>query len=175
MYAFSLRLTRKSLSLAAALLISAGLLAGPASAQGDAPPADGAQMIADATAAVWWNRTRFIDGLALSDEIRQQMDAVLAGHLEGADKATRAKQQKELGQALAAGEWDKALATVDALNTARAEAFSAQTRLKIDVLKMLEPNQRKALAENFPRLLDRPWVRPGRSQKAGGGARQRSR
>ena len=174
MYAFVPRPTRKSLSLAAALLLSAGLLAGPTSAQDTAPPSDQAQMIADATAAVWWNRTRFIDRLALSEELRQQMDTALAGHLEGADQKARAQQQKVLGQALAAGEWDKALATVDALNTARAEAFSAQTQLKIDVLKMLEPNQRKALAENFPRLLDRPWVRPGRSQKAGG-ARQRSR
>lgn len=175
MLSFSTRLARKSPALAA-LLLAAGLLAVPAGAQDAAPATDDAQVLADATAGIWWNRARFVDRLALSDEQRQQMDTLLAGHLEKADLTARAARQKELSQALVAGEWDKARGAVDALNSARAEAFSQQTELKIEVLALLESNQRKTLSEDFPRLIERPWLRPGRGgAKSNGGERQRQR
>ncbi|MEM1179433.1 MAG: hypothetical protein AAGM22_13870 [Acidobacteriota bacterium] len=141
----------------------------PHTAHAQAPAAD--NQAESATAKAWWNQTRFIDRLALTAEARQKMDALLTSHLASADAKARVESQEKLNAALLAGDWDAARTALGAVNDARTEGFTAQTELKIEVLQLLAPNQRKVIADDFPRLMSRPWVRPQREGAKAGGRR----
>ncbi|MEM8997233.1 MAG: hypothetical protein AAGF23_20790 [Acidobacteriota bacterium] len=143
----------------------------PVSSAAQAPAAEAEASPAAANA--WWNQSRYIERLALSADGRTQMDAALTAHLESTDPKARAETQAKLHGALLAGEWDAARAALDGVNTARNEAFADQTELKIEVLKLLSPEQRQVLANDFPRLIARPWVRPQRDGAKRGGRRLR--
>ncbi|MEO1088055.1 MAG: hypothetical protein AAFY88_27800, partial [Acidobacteriota bacterium] len=148
-------------SVSVPLLAVALTCALPVSSAAQAPAAEAAEA-SPAMANAWWNQARFIERLALSPDGRQQMDAILAEHLESADPKARAQTQAKLHEALLAGDWDAARAALDGVNTARTASFNDQTELKIEILKLLSSEQRQVIADNFPRLIARPWVKPQR-------------
>lgn len=113
-----------------------------------------------ALTGIWWNRPRMIRALALDAEQRAAMDVVLRDSLpERRELQGRLRDaQRAFGRAAVAGE---RLAAGQALgelaeHTAGLQRFEGQ--LKLQVLGHMRAEQREQLAENFPALLQRPWI-----------------
>src|SRR5262249_20080644 len=78
--------------------------------------------------------------------------------------AQRSAQQKQrepqqaLEQALSKGDWDAARKAAASVRDGVAAMWAAQTAVKIDVLALLDANQRQTVASTYPQLLRQPSV-----------------
>lgn len=108
----------------------------------------------------WWNEADLAGRLHLTEARRRQMDDMLrknlAGRRDGLEKSRDA--QKSFYEALEAGNLDAATSRLGAVETARASILHAELGLRLDVAKLLSPEQRKVLDQARPRLWRDRWV-----------------
>lgn len=150
------------------LLMSTTLCAPVAAAQTEENPAAGA---AEGSAPgpvaggarldrAWWNQQRFMEALALDEAQRGAMDRELLDHLatRRALAITAARQRRSLGSELTAGDWQGAEEAAAAVAAAHAALGREEAELTIAVARLLNDEQRRKVAAEFPHLLDRPLV-----------------
>jgi Spy/CpxP family protein refolding chaperone len=104
----------------------------------------------------WWNSPQMVETLSLSAEQREKMDAALAAYrrlVTGEGRETLAS----FHAALAAGDWDAARAGLKQLSERSAVQMQARGDLKLDVLRVLDDEQRALLVERYPGLLRQGW------------------
>lgn len=137
------------------LLLLTPLAAADAVAQTSARPAPSPGM--------WWNQPRFADGLGLTAEQRGDLDRLLEQHLAQRREAVETYQERrlELARAVSAGDWAEAREAGGRAAEAAAGLSRAETDLVVAVMQRLTPAQREEVAEEFPILLRRPWLRGG--------------
>jgi len=125
-------------------------------------------------ARIWWNQSRAVELLGLSDEQRKAMDALLIEHL--GHRRELAKEsfeiRKTLGDHLATGDW-KAAEKASADLGERASALArGDVDLTLAVVRLLRPEQRRTLDEELPMILRRPWLQGGVGMRPGRLGRQ---
>lgn len=122
---------------------------------------------------IWWNQDRFVEGLALTEEQRGKMDAVLEENVAGrrGQMEPYVEARRELGDALAAGDWKGAEAARGRLAELAAATSRSESDLLLAVAKLMSAEQRKKVQEEYPMIFSRPWIRGGVGM--GGGPRRR--
>lgn len=109
---------------------------------------------------IWWNQERYVEKLALSEEQREAMDRELVEHLRRRRElaAELTQKRRALGERLAAGDWKGCEVAATAVASAQAAFGRCEAELAIVVTKLLSDAQRRTVAAEFPRLLDRPLL-----------------
>lgn len=109
---------------------------------------------------IWWNQPRYITALGLEEGQRQRMDSLLEHHREGrAELMTDLQETRRMvGDAAAAGDFEKADAQREKLAEVAAELSRLETGLMVSVLELMSAEQRALLAEKFSGVLRRPWL-----------------
>lgn len=149
-----------NLPLAKAILV--GLLVTAAALAQESPRSPAVRSPAEGP-RIWWNQSRFIEGLALTGEQRGRMDEVLERHLF----ARRSQRQEyrqargEVARAARDGRWQEAEAASVRLGEAGAELARLEGELMVAVLRLLSADQRAKLEDGFPMILLRPWLLGG--------------
>lgn len=110
---------------------------------------------------IWWNQEDLVASLGLREEQRKAMDRELVDFLEKRREAAgeSLELRRRLADQLAAGRWEEAEATAQALGRVQGGVGRAEADLVTAVVKRLEPAQRETLAADHPRLLAVPWIR----------------
>lgn len=112
-------------------------------------------------ANIWWNQTRKIEEIGLSEEQRAQMDASLKAYLES--RAESLKKQREalsnFGTRLVQGEQEEVQQSGNELFELMSMPIRQQVDMMIDVAAMMTPEQRQQLVARYPMLFSRLWVR----------------
>jgi len=127
---------------------------------------------ASLTEHAWWNQDDLVGALSLTTEQRAKMDALLLQSMERlhAAQQQQREQQRQLKEALEAGNWEAARHAADAAAEGMSAAWRAQTTLKIDVLALLDPNQQQLVTTQYRQVLRQTSVLTRRR----GSVRQRS-
>ncbi len=125
-----------------------------------------AQPGSGATRRGWWNEPSISSTLSVTDAQRKKMDAHLDAYLEAVRGGDGPELMAAFQQALRAADWNKARVELARLVEQGGVPARAQGELKIRVLSELDAAQHKLLLEKYPRLIERPWMRP---QPRGGG------
>jgi len=122
--------------------------AGPAKAPVQGGPKDGN--------ARWWDDPKIVKALSLTDEQRQKMGEYLKAYRKN---VLQDRKPEAFHEALVQGDWKDARIQGDKL--AKAAETSVRTRgaFKIDVLSVLNKEQREMLVDQYPRLIYKPWRR----------------
>ncbi|MEO1087654.1 MAG: hypothetical protein AAFY88_25750 [Acidobacteriota bacterium] len=124
---------------------------------------------ADLASKMWWNQSKKVAELGLSDAQRTVMDAAVRRFLE--DRAQAIRDQKgafsAYGDALASGDQAAIEARGAALSAAMATPLEGQVAMMAEVTGVLEAPQRQLLVERYPKLLSRLWIRSGRGVDLG--------
>jgi hypothetical protein len=79
----------------------------------------------------------------------------------------RDRKPEVLHEALVQGDWKAARKESEQLAKSTAKAVRMRGMLKIDVLSLLNDEQRKILVDRFPRLVYKPWRRAMRGASPG--------
>lgn len=146
-------------SLAATLvglfLASAAMAQEPGQGTAHRAPAEGPR--------IWWNQSRFVDGLALTGDQRGGMDEILERHLQARRDKGRLYRlaRAEVARAAQAGHWEAAGAASVRLGEAGAELARLEGDFVVGVLRLLTADQRAKLKDGFPMILRRPWLLGG--------------
>jgi hypothetical protein len=136
---------RHAALIAAALLLQAGGIAGPANAQ-------------KASRTLWWNDPVIVEQVGLEAGQRQKMDAAYADFAEKAAGASRTRKiQNAFDASLAAGDWSQARKQLDEWTRQDTNPQHAMAEMKLEILQILSPAQRKKLIDGYPRILRRQW------------------
>jgi len=106
----------------------------------------------------WWNSPQLVEALSLSAEQREKMDASLAAYRESVTGEGR-ETLASFYAALAKGDWEAARADLKQLSERSAAQMQARGDLKLDVLRVLDDEQRALLVESYPGLLRQGWDR----------------
>ncbi|MEM6455087.1 MAG: hypothetical protein AAF772_08330 [Acidobacteriota bacterium] len=110
---------------------------------------------------LWWNQSEVVASLQLSDAQRAAMDDQTRRFFQMRTDA-QARQQaasKAYAAALDRADWDAAARHVDEAVAARSAFATAPMTLKIDVLRLLEPEQLDALRLRHGHLMRQAWMR----------------
>lgn len=100
---------------------------------------------------LWWNDPAVGGALGLSDEQRQSADALWDGLERAADGSKERRQAIET--AVQDGRFEEAETLLAEAATAGAEADAAKTRVLLQVVRLLDDEQRRQLVDRFPRAL----------------------
>ena len=104
---------------------------------------------------VWWNSPPIVKQLSLSDEQRAKMD----GYLEVYRRTGSGDNPRSsFTDALAAGSWREARAQLKQVEDQAVASIRTRGELKIDVLSVLNEDQRKTLVERYGRLIRQRWA-----------------
>lgn len=114
-----------------------------------------------ALTGIWWNQPRMIGALALDEAQRKKMDELLRGSVEERRRLRRrlGQAQRAFAEAAVAGDRLAAGKALEETTRATADLQRFEGSLKLAVLAHLRPEQRQQLADDFPALLHRPWIR----------------
>jgi len=141
-------------ALLVALLSATAPLATPA-AETPAGPAG-----AGPAQRMWWNQERMVASLELTDEQRTGLNERFLELL--AERRTLARRyaglRREMVDALVAGDWESAERKAGESGSTAGEINALDNRMLGDALRILQPAQRRLLAAEHPRLLNRPWL-----------------
>ncbi len=115
---------------------------------------------------IWWKQTEKIDKLSLTPQQREEMDSLLQRFLTfQPDPGGRLGARESFVNALKEGDWDGARAGAESLAGFSAGPIQRTGELMIGAIRVLTPEQRDALVEHFPELLERQWVRQPRGRR----------
>ena len=106
--------------------------------------------------ALWWDDPKIVKALSLTDEQRKKMGDVLDTYRK------EVPQDRKLGdfhESLVQGNWKDARSESEKIAKAAETAVRIRGILKIDVLSLLEDEQREKLVDRYPRLIYQPWTR----------------
>ena len=119
---------------------------------------------------VWWNHAKKVEEIGLGDEQRAAMDAILTDYLDHRRPMAKQKQSAldALGRSLLSGDAGAARAHGDEVVAASSSPIRKQVDMMIEVVALLTPEQRQALAGRYPKLLSRLWIASMRTPGAGG-------
>ena len=92
----------------------------------------------------WWHHPAKAEAFGLTPETRAQMDDVLRAHLESRWSRDDLRQMRlDVAEALVAGSWKQAETTSTNWTDSLVEQRRRETELKIQVAKLLTPEQRR--------------------------------
>lgn len=125
---------------------------------------------------VWWNQPVKVDQLTLTADQRSQMDELLTNFLEAREAAVeRQKAAFEVfGSALAAGDSMRAEKAGESVKEAMAAPLGLQVDMMMNVVDLLNDEQRLKLDTLYPRLLSHMWIRSANPRSGMMGARGKS-
>ena len=127
-------------------------------AKGPADEEGAAKKSRKAAEVKWWNDSKIVSHLSLSEEQRKNMDDQFQAYVEKGPPPTDAAVRDAFVEALTARDWNGASTGLDEMAEAVTVRVRAQGDLKIHVLKQLSKEQHELLVEKYPQLLKRPWV-----------------
>jgi len=161
---------RSASSLVVGLLVL-GIGAAPVRAQPPQgrPPAGAAAARAPRGGHLWWNDDEVVAKLSLTEEQRKQMDATYEKFQK--ERANPAKAREAFNAALRQGKLDEARRELSEWAAADSAQVNAAGGLKLEVLSLLDAEQRKQLQATHPNLVNSVWV----PRAAWGGPQQRQR
>ncbi len=142
---------------------------GSASAPAMVTPAADAPAAAMANERAWWNHDAVVADLVLTDAQRAKMDELLHASLQQEDESRRKQRDAnaKLEAALYKGDLQAAREAAPGLRAALGEAWECKSTLMLDVLSVLNGEQRQKLLARHPELLRQPWEdRPTPSRRA---------
>lgn len=127
---------------------------------GDGLPSPGAAAEDETAPRIWWNQSRFVDALGLSEKQRADFDAILDRHMVQRRDTGRALAQarRRFVSALESEEWVAAEKAREELQRHGGAMIDLSAELTESVFRSLTSAQRAILIEEFPRLLSRPWI-----------------
>jgi Spy/CpxP family protein refolding chaperone len=130
--------------------------AGPADGQAKHPR----RTSANANGHLWWNDPSVVEKLSLSDDQRAQMDGLLeTNNNQRKTQLGLAKLRGEFNEALKQGDVDQARKGLASWAEEQKAVIQALGELKIGVIPLLSPEQRKALSSAaYPQLIQTPWT-----------------
>ena len=106
--------------------------------------------------ALWWNDPGILKVLSLTDEQRQKMTAY---QTEYSKQVPRDRRPDAFHETLVQGDWKLASAENDKVAKMAESSVRLRGKLKIDVLSVLDKKQLQMLADRYPRLIYKPWMR----------------
>jgi Spy/CpxP family protein refolding chaperone len=106
--------------------------------------------------ARWWNDTKIVKALSLTDEQRKKMNERLTAYHA---KVPENRKPETFHETLVQGDWKAARGENEKLAKTAAKGIEMRGMLKIDILSLLSEEQRKALVDKYPRLIYKPWRR----------------
>lgn len=117
---------------------------------------------------IWWNSDQMVKQLSLTDSQRSQLDSLLGEYLAQlrAGRDQRKELQDQLNTAAQAADWSKADEIAEQLAQHEAATSRTQTGFRLRGLKLLTPEQLKTVTEQYPHLVENPWVRFGAIRRA---------
>lgn len=147
------------------------------------PPAPGTEEVASSDVAKqdrvpptlgprpFWHDGDLATALALSEAQISIMETRRQAALDGVrtERQAATELRNELSDLLARGAWDEARRLAGRLAQASAAGVEADVELKVGILEMLTPEQRKRLVQESPGALRRSWLSPGGSRGSRGG------
>jgi hypothetical protein len=155
-----------------ALFLVAILAAHTSFVQGEEPSvsaqSDSAPPYARIKNKMWWNDTQKIEALALSDQVREEMDALLIAYAQSNKglKQEQANVMAALAKALTEGDDVEARRQGEVLGDNLARPMPQQVDMMINVLAKLTPEQHDILVAQYPGVLSRLWLRSPMSKMA---------
>lgn len=107
----------------------------------------------------WWNHDAIVTELALNGEQRAKMDELLQTSLHQERESRRKQQQAsvEFEEALHKGDLQAARKAAPGLREALGESWDCKSTLMLDVLSVLNGEQRQKLLASHSDLLRQPW------------------
>ena len=110
----------------------------------------------------FWQEGELVEQLGLTDDVLSIMETRRQATLERRrERLRRATEQRaELAAALEVGAWDEARRLAEALAADARAAIEADLELKIGILDLLTPEQRRLLQRERPSALRRSWLLP---------------
>ena len=105
---------------------------------------------------LWWNDDELVAKLSLSAEQRQRMDAAYEKFQK--ERANPAKAREAFHTALRQGRLDEARRELTTWAGAESAQVSAAGGMKLDILSVLDAEQRKQLQASNPNLVNSVWV-----------------
>ncbi len=113
------------------------------------------------TSKIWWNQKRKVSELKLTEDQRHDMDHALGDYLSEFTKHSVAQKEafKALGEALKAGDSKKAEAQRTNLSTLTSTSVDQQIAVMIKVVAYLTEEQRTTVANKYPALFSRLWLK----------------
>lgn len=117
---------------------------------------------------IWWNMKTYVEALGLSAEQRRGMDELFMAHRDARRQQAREYRQEHRAfvESLRRGDFAAARKASERLSVRTAELAKLASALKIDVIALLDAEQRHRLAE-FPNILQRAWMMGGFPEGAG--------
>ncbi len=116
----------------------------------------------------WWNHDAVIADLVLTAEQRVKMDELLYASLqqEGESRRKQHEANAKLEDALHHGDLKAAREAAPGLREALGDSWECKSMLMLDVLSVLDGEQRQKLLASHPDLLRQPWEddRPTRAR-----------
>jgi hypothetical protein len=106
--------------------------------------------------ARWWNDPKIVKALSLKDEQRKKMNERLTAYHA---KVPKNRKPETFHETLVQGDWKAARGENKKLAETAAKGIEIRGTLKIDILSLLNEEQRKALVDKYPRLIYKPWRR----------------
>lgn len=113
-----------------------------------------------AIASFWWHAPQLKESLRLSDKQVATMDDFARAYLGRWNElmTVRRAGPARVAAALADGDVEAADAAAAAYGDALVQLDAGHQRLKVDVFRLLDLEQRRVLNANHPRLVREPWV-----------------
>ena len=104
--------------------------------------------------ALWWNDPKVVKALSLTDEQRTKMGEHLKAYRE---KVPENRPPEAFHETLVQGNWKNARSEGAKLAKRAETSIRMRGTLKIDVLSLLNQEQRGMLVDGYPRLIYKPW------------------
>jgi Spy/CpxP family protein refolding chaperone len=106
--------------------------------------------------ALWWNDPKIVKSLSLTDEQREKMGKKLEAYRK---QVPRDRRPEAFHEALVQGQWKEARSESEKVAELAETSVQLRGTLKIDVLSLLNKEQRELLVDRYPRLIYKPWRR----------------
>jgi len=110
---------------------------------------------------IWWNQSKKVAEFSLTEEQRHKMDHDFVEYMQHHpdDNNNQKKAFEDLGQALTSADLSKASAQRDEVAKMASINTNRQIDMMIQVVGHLTAEQRALIAEKYPKLMTRLWVR----------------
>lgn len=110
---------------------------------------------------IWWNQKKKVAEFSLTEEQRHKMDHDFVEYMQHHQEDNNNQKQafEALGQALTSADLSKAATQRDEVTKMATVNTNRQIDMMIQVVGHLSAEQRALIAEKYPKLMTRLWVR----------------
>ncbi len=110
---------------------------------------------------IWWNQKRKIEKIKITENQRKKMDKILINYLQDQPKDVAAEKKafKDLAKALTNEGREKTKVQRNKVIKTTSDSVKRQIDMMFDVVSVLTVEQKAAIAQEYPALMSRLWIR----------------